>query len=244
MTRLLAAAVPGFVAVALWSLPAQAQHLAIDEPADTAGHSLYWALLGDYARPIGEFREYVRHGWGVGGYAAIPLRPASPVALRADVGVVIYGSETQRVCLGSCRIQVDMTTTNTIVYGNVGPQLILPRGPVRPYVNTAIGLAGFTTSSSVQGSSGSESPFASTTHQSDITFQWLAGGGFVIPVNPSGFSVDVSLRYHNNGQVEYLTKGDIVDHPDGSISFTPTRSNANLLTLRIGLGAAPMRPLR
>jgi opacity protein-like surface antigen len=205
--------------------------------------AVYWGLYGDYARAVGEFSDYVRHGGGMSGFAALPLGAGSPLALRADAGVLIYGSERQRMCLGNCRIQVDVTTTNTILYLNAGPQLIVPAGRVRPYINTAVGLAAFSTGSQVEGSSGSQEPFASTTHQNDVTFQWLAGAGVVVPFRPGGVGLDVSVRYHGNGQVEYLTKGDIQDNPDGSITITPRRSQANLLTFRIGIAAVPA-PIR
>jgi hypothetical protein len=42
------------------------------------------------------------------------------------------------------------------------------------------------------------------------------------------------VRYHGNGEVEYLTEGGIIDHPDGSITLNPIRSQANLLTFTIG----------
>jgi hypothetical protein len=55
--------------------------------------------------------------------------------------------------------------------------------------------------------------------------------------------LDLGVKYHGNGEVEYLKKGDIVDNPDGTITITPTRSQANLLTFQIGvqIGASRKR---
>jgi hypothetical protein len=52
---------------------------------------------------------------------------------------------------------------------------------------------------------------------------------------PACHSSDLGVRYHGNGEVEYLKEGDIQDNPDGTITITPTRSEANLLTFQIGV---------
>jgi hypothetical protein len=199
-----------------------------------------------YARPVGEFRDYVQHGGGLNVNIVWPVRVASPLALRADGGFIVYGSERQRVCFSStvgCRVELDLTTTNSIAYLNAGPQLMVPEGAVRPYVNAAIGLSYFGTSSQVEGTGGGDDPFASTTNFDDITLAWAAGGGILVQLagGRTPVSLDLSARYNGNGQVEYLKKGDIQDNPDGTISFTPTRSEANLMTFQLGvtIGARP-----
>jgi hypothetical protein len=161
-------------------------------------------------------------------------------ALRADGGFIVYGSETRRVCFSEtvgCRILLDLTTTNSIGYLNIGPQLMLPDGPVRPYVNAAIGGSYFGTSSSVDGVDGNDDAFANTTNFDDITLAWTGGGGLLISLSRGRTPVllDLGVRYHGNGEVEYLKEGDIQDNPDGTITITPTRSEANLLTFQIGV---------
>ncbi len=41
--------------------------------------------------------------------------------------------------------------------------------------------------------------------------------------------LDFGVERHENGVAEFLTKGDIIDHPDGSITVLPNRSEANLV---------------
>lgn len=192
-----------------------------------------------YARPVGEFHDYVKHGGGLNANIVWPVRTESPFALRADGGFIVYGSETQRVCFSGtvgCRVQLDLTTTNSIAYLNAGPQLMVPRGAVRPYANAAIGFSYFGTTSEVEGTNNDEA-FASTTNFDDITFAWGAGGGLLISLSSGATPVllDVGARYHGNGEVEYLKKGDITDNPDGSITYSPTRSDANLVTFQLGV---------
>lgn len=194
---------------------------------------------GQYARPVGEFRDYVKHGGGLGLHVVWPVRPDNVFALRADGGFLVYGSETKRVCFSGtvgCRVQLDLTTTNTIAHGHVGPQLMMQSGPARPYANAGIGFSYFATTSTVEGTSNSET-VASTTNFDDITLAWTTGGGLLVPLSSGRTPVmlDLGVRYHGNGEVEYLKKGDITDNPDGTITLNPTRSDANLLTFQVGL---------
>lgn len=223
--------------------PAQAQ---AQDPEAVTVPQFYFGAQGQYARPVGEFRDYVKHGGGINVNFALPIPRGGAFALRADGGFLVYGSETRQVCFSQtvgCRILLDLTTTNSIAYLNIGPQLMLPDGPVRPYVNAAVGGSYFGTSSSVSGTDGNDEDFASTTNFDDITFAWASGGGLLISLSRGRTPVllDLGVRYHGNGEVEYLKKGDITDNPDGSITITPTRSEANLLTFQIGvqIGASP-----
>jgi hypothetical protein len=222
-------------AAALTAAPVHAQ-----EPEAEGPPRVYVGVQGMYARPVGEFHDYVKHGGGLNINVVFPVMRESPLALRADGGFIVYGSETRRVCFSStvgCRILLDLTTTNSIAYINIGPQLMLPAGPVRPYVNAAIGGTYFGTTSSIEGSNDDED-FASTTNFDDLTFAWNAGGGLLIRLGGAPASpvlLDLAVRYHGNGEAEYLKEGDITDNPDGSITITPTRSEANLLSFQIGV---------
>ncbi|CAN5736671.1 hypothetical protein BH23GEM9_BH23GEM9_20990 [soil metagenome] len=199
-----------------------------------------------YARPVGEFHDYVKHGGGLNLNIVWPVTTENPLALRADAGFIVYGSERKRICFSStvgCRVELDLTTTNSIGYLNAGPQLMLPAGAIRPYVNAAVGFAYFGTSSQVEGTSSNNDAIASTTNFDDITLAWAGGGGVLIRLAGGRVPahLDFSARYNGNGEVEYLKKGDIQDNPDGSITFDPTRSQANIVTFQVGvtLGARP-----
>jgi opacity protein-like surface antigen len=214
---------------------ASAQHLqAVELPTR-------WSLSGGVlvAQPVGEFSDYVSVGFGAGAQALFRLDPAGIVSLRADLGFVNYGNERRRVCFSAtvgCRVLLDLTTSNNILLLGFGPHLEAPTRFVRPFVHAGIGGSYFATTSSLRGS-GSSDDFASTTNFDDLTFAWLAGAGLNVPVGRGATPLNLQLaaRYHSNGQVEYLRRGDIEDNPDGSITITPTRSNANLITWQIGI---------
>lgn len=188
------------------------------------------------AEPVGEFGENVDRGWGLEIRGRYALDPEGWLSLRGDAGFVQYGSETQRMCSAfGCRILFDVTTRNQIFFAGVGPELAIPGEWLRPYVHAGLGFGYFTTNSGVSGSADAEE-FAHTDNYSDGVMAWSAGGGFEIRVRRGHTPVDLNLAwtYHGNGEAEYLREGDIVDNPDGSITVFPRRTEADLMTFRIG----------
>ncbi len=233
MKRMGGLTVVAAAAAVLLAVPVSAQDEALKPVAAWGGIS---AILG---LPTGDFQDYIEAGGGLNANIVWPVKRESPLALRADLGFLVYGDESKRVCFGGgvgCRIQLDVSTTNSIFFANVGPQLMMPTGALRPYVNAGVGFSYFSTTSSVAGSSGNED-FASTNNFDDATMQWAAGGGLLVRLSRGKVPVmlDLGARYNSNGSVEYLKEGDIRDNPDGSISFTPTRSEANLVTINLGV---------
>jgi hypothetical protein len=192
-------------------------------------------------QPLGEFDDYIDWGGGVGGVFLYAFDRQGALGLRVNLGLMIYGHETKRVPLSPSlgRIRVDVSTSNNIFVMGIGPQVMLPSGVVRPYLNGTAGLSYFFTRSSVEGSSDIE-PFASSTNFDDATFAWSAGGGLYIPLrrgngrkNP--VSLDVGAQYHANGEARYLREGSIREDDTGEIFFDPIRSQTDLITYRLGI---------
>lgn len=193
------------------------------------------ALLG--ASPIGEFGELVDAGFG--GQLALRARlgDRSPLLLRVDGGLMVYGHERRAVCFPvpiGCRIGADLTTTNAVGYMGVGPEVEIP-GQLRPYVYGTVGFAYFATTSSLDEYDGSDGYFR-TRNYSDLVASGRLGGGLRLRFGgPGTAALDLGVEYHRNGVAEYLRKGDILDHPDGSITLFPNRTEANFMTFRLGL---------
>jgi hypothetical protein len=193
-------------------------------------------------RPRGEFHKYVADGYGVGVHGLARLDPYGIFALRLDGGFLNYGSETIRLplntALGGGRIRLDLTTSNNIYWLGGGPQLMAPRGPIRPYVNGTVGFSYFTTTSSVEGRD-DEVPFAHDTNYDDAQLSWGGGGGVLIPVYRNQRTlvfVDLGARYHDNGRsVRYLREGGIRDLPNGNVAYDVIESRADLVTWHIGV---------
>jgi hypothetical protein len=196
------------------------------------------------AQPVGQFGQYVDEGFGVGVHGLFRLGAAGAFALRADGSFVQYGRETKRVILSPTvggRIRVDLTTSNNIAWFGVGPQLMAPSGPVRPYVNGAVGFSYFATQSSLEapdGDDGVDRDYFRNTNYDDFQFSYGGGAGVLIPVARGArniFFIDVGARFHNNGRASYLREGGIEDLPNGDVVLHPINSTANLWTYHIGV---------
>jgi hypothetical protein len=191
------------------------------------------------ALPTGELADQISAGPGIAFNGHYGLVRGGALRLRVDIGFVQYGNEEREVCFSAtvgCRIILDLHTENNIAFGGIGPELALTSGPLRPYVNAGIGFSYFETASRLNGVDDSES-FARTRHISDTGLALTGGGGFYVPLHlgRTPIALDLGARYHRNGTISYLREGDIHDNPDGTISFTPTRTAANLVTVQLGV---------
>lgn len=194
-------------------------------------------LLG--ADPVGEFAEVVDQGFGLALEGSFPLVGDGALRLRTDGGFIIYGHERKNVCFPvpvGCRIGLDLTTSNTIFFLGAGPEIAVPYGPLRPYVNATAGFSYFATISSLSGDDEWDD-WGDTRNFSDFVGSVKLGGGIraLLRDGRKPIHLDLGVQYHRNGVTEYLREGDIVDEPDGSITLYPNRSEANLVTYRIGL---------
>jgi opacity protein-like surface antigen len=220
------------------------KRLAAFAPAPIIG----WAggsLVG--AVPSGEFRRYVAGGAGFNGFVALKLGQEETVSLRLDGTFVLYGLETRRVPLGIgplALVNVDVSTSNSIVNFVLGPQLITTGGAVRAYASGGVGFSYFWTHSSVEGSNNSE-PFASSTNFDDFTFAWRAGGGLWIRVGHgrTPLWLDLGATYVRNGRVKYLREGSITFDLSGAPVYTAIESETNLVLIHLGVSAG-LRPGR
>ncbi|HVG43124.1 MAG TPA: hypothetical protein VM890_00285 [Longimicrobium sp.] len=231
-------------AAALAAHPAAAQHDHDDgyddyEYYESGIPRSYLGVELTAASPQGEFRDYVSSGWGGGVHYLLRADRDGWLALRVDASLLNYGHERQRVLLSPTiggRIAVDLTTDNNIAFVGAGPQIGVPTGAVRPYVNGFAGVSYIFTESSVGGTYSGET-FASTTNFDDASFAYGGGGGVYIPLSRRRHpvSLDAGVTYRHNGSAEYLRRGDIVDNPDGSITLYPVFSETNLLTFHLGV---------
>lgn len=192
------------------------------------------------AQPTGEFREYVKNGFGLDFHVSIPFDRQGIFSARIDAGFTNYGNETIRVPLSPTvgnLIMVDVTTSNNIFAFGVGPQLTFPTGPIRPYLATAIGGSYFATQSRVDGSN-NQTPFAETTNFDDFVFTFTGGGGVLIPLgwhNHARFMLDLGTAYHHNGPTRYLREGSQIDLRDGSVDIEPIESRTSYFNFRVGV---------
>ena len=189
------------------------------------------------AQPIGAFGDFIGTGYGVTGGFVWNFDRDRVFGLRAEGGFVQYGSETIGGCLVSCRVPVDVTTTNDIAFAGIGPQVSVPAGYFRPYINATAGISYFFTHSSISDAGDYDTGQFDATNHDDAVFALTGGGGVLIPLSMRRTPVllDLGATFHRNGEATYLRKGSIRDLPDGSIVISPIRSEANFVTYRIGI---------
>jgi hypothetical protein len=191
------------------------------------------------ARPLGGLADNIGFGYGLDAAYLLRLDQKGYLSLRANVGFTQYGSESMRVPLSPTvggRIQVKVSTDNYMVPMSIGPQLSIPTGPVRPYINGGIGAQAFFTESHIDGSDDNED-FAHTTNQHDWTSSWVAGGGVLVPLYMKKVSVllDLGVQYFGSGHARYLRPGSIEDLPNAQIRITSFESDTRLALVHLGV---------
>lgn len=236
------------VALALLALPAAAHAqnrpnddvvVELDRPVrGLAGGHLY------YARAVGDFSDYINHGWGGDVHAALFLDDAGMFALRFDASYLNYGRErVNDVCAlpTNCRVLVDVTTTNNMAFFGAGPQFTATSGAIRPYVVGQVGWTFIWTNSTIEDNDDDDFDGHNTwdtDNASDNTFSYGGMGGFLIPLGTadrSPVALDIGARYLRNGRVRYLREGDIVDNVTGPPTLNLQRSRADLITYYVGV---------
>ena len=135
------------------------------------------------------------------------------------------------------RVLVDLATANSIAGFAFGPEVGVPSGPVRPYLNAGFSGLLFRTVSSVRGIGGEEDTIASTTNLSDLTGAWVVGGGLRVPLGGSELPIelDLGVRYHRGGRASYLREGSIVDNPRGPATIFPHTSRTPFVVYSVGV---------
>jgi hypothetical protein len=190
------------------------------------------------SQPKGEFANNVPNGYGFDVTGMFRIDPKGYLNIRADVGGVQYGRETQRINFPNTgRVALNLETDNRIGFGAIGAQLQIPDGWLRPYANAAIAYTNFWTESSISGTDNSFEPISTTNH-SDGSHAWIFGGGLMIPFGNSAAALNMGARYFYGGTATYLRKGDIIDNPDGTITLNLRNSKTDLVLWQLGVSFA------
>lgn len=200
------------------------------------------SLSAVQGRPLGALGRNISLGYGITGALTLPIDRTGRVSIRAEIGEMEYGHESQRTAFSETvgdRVGVVVRTTNSVVPITLGLQGELPVGPVSAYLNGGVGAQAFFTDSRVEPTTGGYA-LISSVNQSDVTLVWSLGAGFSVPVYNGGLlvSVDVGVQYHGGGTANYLAPGSMADLPNGEVSITPMESRTDMLAVRLGVRVA------
>lgn len=211
----------------------------VPEAQQQSGPRVSVGISFAFADPLGELGSFFDQGFGGQFQGGLGMAAEGRLRLRGDLGFLVYGHEQREFCAPvpiGCRIGLGLTTDNTILYGGIGPEFVLMTERLEPYVYGTMGFSYFATVSRLHGADGEEDKGFDTTNYSDGVMAWKMGGGVRVRLSDGEhpLSMDLGLERHQNGITNFLTKGDIVDHPDGRITLLPNQSEANLMTFRFG----------
>lgn len=178
-------------------------------------------------------------GFGLALSGAWALDQARMFRVRGDLRFSVYDHEKQRVCVTSCLIQADLDTNHGFMYAGLGPELVLPVGPVDLAFDATAGFIGFSSTSSLSGVDSENENHFNTTNHDDGAFAWSTGAALRIPV---GSQVSIALGTHylaSTSPVTYLLKGGITELPDGSLELDSITTDANVVAFTIGVAIRP-----
>ncbi len=186
------------------------------------------------AVPVGELNRVDVAG-GLDVFGALSLGRGSPVAIRLGGSYLIYGDENRFI--PQPYYPVAINTTYAIATFGVGPQLTVGQGPLRLYGYGTFGASYISARSSYRVDGCGCDAFASQTDFDDWQGALQAGGGLLIGLRNrhTPVSIDLGARYLYNGDAWYVTPGDVIPQPNGTIEIFPSRSPANLVVMHVGV---------
>lgn len=192
-----------------------------------------------FVAPQGVFGDFVDDGWGVDLNVVYGLDPSNVIGLRFDAGWVRYGSEHVGAPLfpGTGRVLLDVGTHNNIAMFGIGPQIQVPAGPIRPYINGFVGMGYFYTESSLHDGYYYYDEFHRTTNFDDVSFGYGGGGGLALLLGRgrTPLSVNFDVQYRKYDDTEYLVEGSIWDDGFGGAVISPLFSDVEMLHFSVGL---------
>lgn len=199
---------------------------------------------GLYGQPLGVFADNVQRGFGLDGFGTIGLDTQGIFSLKAELGYIRYNRKTEPFFAsdGFSTFELESETTSGVLMLGAGPQLTMPTGALRPYIGGSIGFARFATNTSINvpansSNTGQKETIDQQTVSSDFILSLAASGGlrFELPFLGRGVLADLGVRWHRNGEAEYVSSEGVVYNGSARPTITPTRSEADFLVYRLGI---------
>jgi hypothetical protein len=199
---------------------------------------------GIYGQPLGDFRDNVRRAFGVDGFGTLGLDPRGMFSLRAELGYQQYSSKSEPfvVSTGFGLYELESETNSGVLTMGVGPQIMGPPGPIRPYAAATIGFARFATTTEInipadRSNTGQKETLDEQTVSSDfiLSVAGTTGVAFELPAFGRGMMLDLAARYHRNGRAKYVSSEGVQYTGTGRPTVTATESEASFVVYRLGI---------
>lgn len=201
------------------ALPVTLAALLLVPAAARAGFGVGGNLM--LSLPQEDFANVSESGGGMGIKLLFSPPTVPAIAVRADLGFVIYGSENYRDQVAG--IPVDVTVRNQSVQFTVGPQFQSPMGPLRVYAAPMAGVYNYSTRLELEGTDIGE------TQNSTTKFGWNINGGMLVrvyqsPIHKFDLDINIEGKYHT-----------IKEAIETEIDGVTTTSDANDISLHLGV---------
>lgn len=182
--------------------------------------------------PTGQLSEFVDTGFQIQGHVSAPIWKRGLLGIRLQGGWASMGSRRREERLQVDQIPIDVTieTTQAVVHGGLGPQLVFPLGPVGGHAYGTVGAINFATDTEVflDPESGEDVPLSTTDQHSSWAVDYSLGIGVHFHF------VAVDAAWHFRGDTEYLPILSIPEDDPAAV-VEPVNGKANFWTLTIVL---------
>ena len=220
-----------------------------EDAAPSKGDPFSGSLFGDWGIPVGTFHHNEDGGLGLGFTGAYAVDPARHVALRFEVGYLMYGYVSRDIDLPAYNEFGDYVGYENVSYAarkhqmynvDFGPEITALSGTVRPYGFATAGFSYFVSQVNVRPPQYVGDDPVDHTVFSAGNFAWSTGIGLRIGSrDPRGGSFDVGIRFRRNDRARYANDRALGTLPDGSIAVSPFYGSANLITIYAGFWIGP-----
>jgi hypothetical protein len=208
------------------------------------------ALAAVASQPLGDFRQNAKWGFGGDGAVTLAVDRRGILALRGEGSIVAYSAGRREFAAAvgfGAQVVLEEEARNRISTWSIGPQLTVPAGPVRPYAAGTVGLAHFSTATTIrvpeyETSTGRAETLDARTNFSH-TGKTVGGvGGVLVPLAVLGLDLgsamlDVGVRYQRNPRARFVRPGDVRLNATTSPDITTSEGEANVLSYRVGVAA-------
>ncbi|MBD3163437.1 MAG: hypothetical protein GF346_13175 [Candidatus Eisenbacteria bacterium] len=229
-------------------------------PGPAAAEELPFLLEGDLGLaigvPQGDLADEIEDP-GAGGQLVFGIGSRSmPIFVGANLGWMSYGSDSreERFSPDIPEVQVEVKTSNNILYGHLLLRMQPPSGRFRPYLDGLVGFKNFYTKTEIRNIDGNdEEPIAESKNLDDTALSYGIGGGLRYRIytaetagstaegdqdstqkSPLRISLHAGAWYLLGGEADYLKEGSIRQE-EGRVLYDISQSNTDLLIIHLGV---------
>lgn len=185
-------------------------------------------LTAGLAIPTGEFRGVAGLGFELTAHLLL-VNSGRWLGLRVSGSGAIYRAVSSPVTnVGR------LSAGNRMATLDLGPQILAPRGVVRPYGYATLGGTFAVSDPSIEGW---VDPLFQPPTYSDVTYVLEVGGGLYVPLTAGerSISLDLGAHFRRNGATDFLRVDGIALAQPNQLSLNPSAVGPKLVVLSLGV---------